>query len=198
MNLKEYKKIKEFSYLKYCNYLHKKYGVPLGDFFTQNWSPNKKIKRANEGLYIHHIMEDHAIMLGNKKWALQSPYEWQQADKLVYCDLLEHLFLHILICENPHKDKKANQLVGFGGVINFLVPELNDVFSGWITKEPWRLNTHNIIINDLDVYLELVKRFKNKFPKYEQYLYTSLTEKFPIDYWSKKKDKYLFDKIKNL
>jgi hypothetical protein len=75
-------------------------------------------------------MEDHAIMLGKKIYAMQSPYEWQYADKLVYCDLLEHLFLHILICENPHKDKKQDQSVGFGGVINFLVPELNDVYSG--------------------------------------------------------------------
>ena len=143
-------------------------------------------------------MEDRAIMLSNKKFASQCPYEWQYPNNLVYCDLLEHLFLHILISENPNKDKVENQTVGFGGVINYLVPELNDVYSGWITKEEWRLNMHKLIINDQDVYFELLKRFKKHFPEYEQYLYISLPDKYPISYWSRENDKDLFMKIKDL
>ena len=198
MNIKEYEKVMKLNYQEYCNYLQKKYGLPKANYFTSNWSPVQRIKRTKDGLVIHHIMEDRAIMLSNKKFASQCPYEWQYPNNLVYCDLLEHLFLHILISENPNKDKVENQTVGFGGVINYLVPELNDVYSGWITKEEWRLNMHKLIINDQDVYFELLKRFKKHFPEYEQYLYISLPDKYPISYWSRENDKDLFMKIKDL
>lgn len=198
MNLREYKKVSKFSYLKYCNYLKNKYGRSKGNFFNVYWSQNQKIKRTDEGIVIHHIMENKAIMLARKDYAMQLPYKWQHANKLVYCDLLEHLFLHILICENSLNDKNKNTLFGLGGIINFLVPELNDVYSGWITKQSWRLNTHRNICNDLDVYLMLIKRFKNNFPKYGNYLYKSFSEIYSIDNWVKEKDKRLFTKIKNL
>lgn len=32
MNLSEYEKIKNFSYLEYCDYLQNKYGIGLSDF----------------------------------------------------------------------------------------------------------------------------------------------------------------------
>ena len=41
--------------------------------------------------------------------------------------LLEHLFLHLLICEYPAENKNENEQVGIGGVVDFIVPELNDV-----------------------------------------------------------------------
>lgn len=201
MDIKEYEKVMKLNYQEYSNYLQKKYGLPKANYFTSNWSPVQRIKRTKDGLVIHHIMEDRAIMLGNKKFASQCPYEWQYPNNLVYCDLLEHMLLHILICENPHVDKKQNQAVGFGGIINFLVPELNDVYSGWISKEEWRLNTHKLIINNQDVYFELLKRFKKHFPKYEQYLCRSFSDislKPNILHWTRENDKELFLKIKDL
>ena len=66
-------------------------------------------------------------MLGDVNFAQKNPYEWQLPENIVYCDYLEHLFLHILICENPSEDHNLFEAVGFGGVINFIVPELNDL-----------------------------------------------------------------------
>ena len=95
--------------------------------------------------------------------AKRNPYEWQLPENIVYCDYLEHLLLHILICEGPSKNKNDFEVVGIGGVINFLVPELNDLYSGWITKQEWRANCHSRVVNDKEVYLILLKRFKSNF-----------------------------------
>lgn len=47
---------------------------------------------------------------------------------------------------------------GIGGIVNFLVPELNDVFSGWKTNQTWRETCHNAIKDDKEVYMALLKQ----------------------------------------
>ena len=200
MRLAEYEKVKKLTYLEYCDYLQKKYGIGLSDYMTKSWNKNPKVARTKEGLIAHHKFEDHAILLADKEHAQQNPYEWQLAKNIVYCDYLEHLFLHILICENPSENQNKFEAVGIGGVINFIVPELNDLYSGWETGQEWRKNCHNLIINDKDVYLILLKRFKNSCKKYpfytEECLFTSFNEKFGL--WSKSKNQIIFDEIRNL
>lgn len=200
MNLKEYEKIKNFNYLEYCDYLQNKYGIGLSDYMTSSWNKNSKVTRTNEGLLAHHKYEDHAIMLSNKEFAMQNPFEWQLAKNIVYCDYLEHLLLHILICENPSINKNEFEAVGIGGVINYIVPELNDFYSGWETGQKWRIVCHNKIKEDKDVYMILLKRFKNSCKNYPFYddncLYTSFNESFGL--WSKKQNEKIFQEIKKL
>ena len=133
MDLKEYNIVKNYSYLNYCDYLQIKYGIGLTDYFTPNWSrKNGKYgpSRTKEGLFCHHKFEDHAIMLSEKEFAQKNPFEWQKKENLVYCDLLEHLLLHILICKFPAERKNSEEKVGIGGVVNHLIPKLNDLFLG--------------------------------------------------------------------
>lgn len=200
MKFEEYEKIKDFTYLEYCDYLQNKYGIGIADFMTKSWNVNAKAKRTKEGLLAHHKFEDHAIMLSEKEHAMNNPYEWQLAKNIVYCDYLEHLFLHILICEYPAKDRNKKEAVGIGGVINFLVPELNDLYSGWETKQQWRKNCHELVVNDKTVYLALLKRFKQNcsdYPFYtEKCLLTSYNERFGC--WSRANNKRLFEEINNL
>lgn len=200
IKISEYEKVKDLTYLQYCDYLQNKYGIGVADFMTKAWNPNAKAKRTKEGLLAHHKFEDHAIMLSEKEHAMKNPYEWQLAKNIVYCDYLEHLFLHILICEYPAKDRNKNEIVGIGGVINFLVPELNDLYSGWETKQEWRKNCHDLVVNDKAVYLILLKRFKQKcssYPNYnERWLLTSYNERFGG--WSRANNKELFEEIKSL
>lgn len=199
MNLEEYKKVQNYDYVEYCDYLQNKYGAGLCDYMTKSWNKNQKISRTKDGLYAHHKYEDHAILLSNPEYAKKNPYEWQLRENIVYCDLLEHLFLHILICENPSKNKNENEKVGFGGVVNFIVPELNDVYSGWVSKQQWQLNCHNKIINDKNVYMELVKRFKELYdnnPFILKNLYRSWNEQFGI--WSSKNNEDLYEEIYEL
>lgn len=201
MNLQEYEKVKDFTYLEYCDYLQKKYGIGLSDYMTMSWNKNNKVTRTKEGLLAHHKYEDHAIMLSTKEYAMRNPYEWQLAKNIVYCDYLEHLFLHILICEYPAENKNDDEAVGIGGVINYIVPELNDLYSGWQTGQMWRKNCHDRVINDKNVYLVLLKRFNTSCKNYPFYtedcLYTSFSEKFESS-WSRKQNEKLFKEIENL
>ncbi len=200
MNLGEYEKVKNLSYLEYCDYLQQKYGIGLCDYMTKSWNKNPKCSRTKDGLMAHHKYEDHAIMLSEKEHAIKNPYEWQLAKNIVYCDYLEHLLLHILICEYPSKDRNMFEAVGIGGIIEFIVPELNDLYSGWETRQAWRKNCHNLIINDKDVYLVLLKRFKSSCKNYPFYtkdcLYTSFNESFGL--WSRKQNKKIFKEIEVL
>ena len=200
MKFEEYDKVKDFTYLQYCDYLQCKYGIGIADFMTKAWNKNAKVTRTKDGLLAHHKFEDHAIMLSEKEHAMKNPYEWQLAKNIVYCDYLEHLLLHILICEYPAEDRNKNEAVGIGGVINFLVPELNDLYSGWETKQQWRKNCHNLVSSDKAMYLVLLKRFKQNcsdYPFYtEKCLLTSYNERFGG--WSRAKNKSLFEEINSL
>lgn len=200
MNIKEYNKVKKMSYLEYCDYLQKKYGLSTEDYMFDSWTKNKKCTRTNEGLVVHHKYEDHAIMLSTPEYAMKNPFEWQKAKNLIYCDYLEHLFLHILICENPAKGHNEKEAVGIGGVINFIVPELNDYYSGWKTKQEWRNNCLSKVKDDIDVYLTLLKRFKENCSDYPFYSDTCLFSSFNAKYklWDANKNIPLFKKIKSL
>lgn len=163
MNLKEYEKVKNYSYLEYCDYLQEKYGVGLCDYMTKNWNKNPKITRTKEGLVAHHKFENSAKLLSKPSEAEKHPFEWQLKHNIIYCDFLEHLFLHMLICEET--DKKLG--LGKGGILEYMVPELNDVYSGFVSDKQWEINCHSAIINDKDVYFILLKRFKICFKEDE-------------------------------
>ena len=193
----EYMKVASMNYQEYCAYLQDKYGVPKYDYMTKSFNKNPKVSRTKEGLVVNHMDEDKMIMLSQKEFAQLFPFEWQTKEHLVYCDYLEHLFLHILICENPSPEREPSVDVGIGGVINFIVPELNDVYSGWQTKEAWRKACHDKIIEDIGVYKTLLFRFimwyKENGGKDRNFLFTSFNEKFGL--WSKEKNKELFFNI---
>lgn len=202
MNLKEYENVKHFTYLEYCNYLQTKYGIGLCDYMRPTWTCNPKAKRTKDGLYVHHKYEDHAIMLGNPEYAKKYPYEWQKKENLVYCNLLEHLLLHQLICEYPAVNKSDSEQagkLGLGGIVEFIVPELNDVYSGWVSKKPWQQNCHKVIIDHKDVYLKLIKRYKDfndNNPFVVKWLLKSFNEKYGS--WSNENNTDLYEEIISL
>lgn len=200
MHLEEYEKVKNLTYLDYCKYLQQKYGIGLSDYLYKSWNKNPKVTRTKDGLYAHHLYEDHAIMLSNKNFAQNNPYEWQKAKNIVYCDCLEHLFLHILICKYPSKDRNPNELVGVGGVINLIGPQLNDYFSGWEPKRDWEKICYGAVKDDKDVYLRMLKQFIDldliKPNKCKKLLCTSFNEQFNL--WTSKQDAAIFKEIKSL
>ncbi len=158
----EIKKQLKMTYSELVDYLLKKYGEAQYDYFVNEncKSKNKKVSRTDEGLYCHHIDEDKAIMLCNDKFAINNPYEYQKANRLVYCNILEHLILHIKIVEEP-RNINANKLEaqGIGGVVNFMCPQINDYFNGYQFKQQWLLNVFSLIENNFDDYIEILKYF---------------------------------------
>ena len=77
---------------------------------TKSFNPNQKCKRTKEGLFAHHKMEDRMVMLSEKLIAMMFPFEWQQKHNIVYCDYLEHLLLHVLICKFPSEKRRKKWL----------------------------------------------------------------------------------------
>ena len=200
MKMAEFEKVKEMSYEDYCGYLQAKYGIGRADYMTRSFNKNQKVSRTAEGLIAHHKAEDKMILLSTKAVAEKCPFEWQQKENIVYCDYLEHLLLHVLICKFPSQDRIPFVDVGIGGVINFIVPELNDLYSGWVSNQPWRLNCHSRVIEDKEVYLEILRLFiiylQEERGLGKAILHTSVNEQFGN--WSKTKNTKLFAEIDQL
>ena len=97
-------------------------------------------------------------MLATPRVALMNPYEYQNADRLVYCNYIEHLILHIKIAEEPrHKYANERELPGIGGAVNFIIPELNDYYMGFKYQQEWRINAFDLVKENYKDYIELLR-----------------------------------------
>lgn len=201
MKIAEFEKVKGMTYAEYCDYLQKKYGIGRADYMTRAFNKNQKVTRTSEGLIAHHKAEDKMILLSTKEVAETCPYEWQKKENIVYCDYLEHLLLHVLICKYPSQDRHPLADVGIGGVVNFIVPELNDLYSGWVSKQAWRNNCHRVVAEDREVYMEILKMFiaylqEERGIADKELLHTSFNEQYGG--WSRKQNAQLYAEIDNL
>lgn len=158
-----YESMLKMSYQDIVSALLKKYGAAKHNYFkdTACKIKNSLVTRTNEGLFCHHIDEDKAIMLCNDKFAVNNPFEYQKADRLVYCNLLEHLLLHVKIAENPNPDANENELPGIGGAINFICKDLNDIYSGKEFADEWRKNIADKVNDNFDDYIIILRYLWN-------------------------------------
>lgn len=149
------------SYDNACEWLKKKYGTIQEPYFlTESCkSPNPRIKRSREGLVIHHIDEDKAVMLSETSSALSHPWEYQKGERLVYANILEHLILHQKIYEKTILDGTWHGQ-GVGGVFNFMVPELNDIYSGYKYTVEYKDWLANPIREQKNLYYLILKYIK--------------------------------------
>lgn len=157
MNLSEYEEVKYLNYLQYCDYLQNKYGIGICDYMTPNWSRKDRISRTKEGLFAHHKFENQAPNLSNTDCAKRYPFEWQLQENIVYCNYLEHLFLHILICEDSVKSNSLN--LGSRGIISYIVPELDDFYNGVESEASWKKRCFQAVQGNYNTFIELLKRF---------------------------------------
>lgn len=162
MNNEEIDKELGLSYDKLCKYLLKKYGPAEHDYFINEScrSRNKKVSRTDEGLLCHHIDEDKFIKLSDPGHATMHPFDYQKAERLVYCNALEHLILHIKIAERVDNLSliKGNPL-GIGGAISYIIPGLNLCYSGYQYKKPHEQKVYGKIVDNFDGYIRILKYF---------------------------------------
>lgn len=155
-----YEKMLSMSYDDIVKLLLKKYGAAKHDYFTDRECTikNKLVSRTAEGLFCHHIDEDKAIMLSNDEYAARNPFEYQKKNRLVYCNLLEHLLLHVKIAEEPRNpDANENELPGIGGAINYLCKQLNDIYAGKEPAEEWRKTVASKVQDSFDDYIRILR-----------------------------------------
>ena len=155
-----YDQMLSMSYDDIVKLLLKKYGAAKHDYFTDRECTikNKLVSRTAEGLFCHHIDEDKAIMLSNDEYAARNPFEYQKKNRLVYCNLLEHLLLHVKIAEEPRNpDANENELPGIGGAINYLCKQLNDIYAGKEPAEEWRKTVASKVQDSFDDYIRILR-----------------------------------------
>lgn len=146
--IEEYKNLLSLSYEDAVESLLQKYGPVIDDYFREksyNRFFNGEIKsitkgkftKTSEGLYCHHVFENKYYNLTNKDFCKEqnAPYEVHKKENLVYCDLIEHFILHILIT------KETNGKFGWPGVRTYLLDNLVEwyVVCVNIPTEKWRL-----------------------------------------------------------
>ena len=156
----QYEQMLSMPYNEIIKFLLKKYGVAKHDYFTDRECTlkNKLVSRTAEGLFCHHIDEDKAIMLSNDEYAARNPFEYQKKNRLVYCNLLEHLLLHVKIAEEPRNpDANENELPGIGGAINFICKQLNDIYAGKEPAEEWRKTVASKVQDSFDDYIHILR-----------------------------------------
>lgn len=127
-------KLLSMNYRDAVQFLLRKYGVATVPYFPQKsydkflsginktLTKSSKVTRTKEGLYCHHIAEINYIMLSNSDFIkfFNYPFELQEKDMLVYCNLVEHSILHTLI------SREATGAQGQGGYWNFIRPMIID------------------------------------------------------------------------
>ena len=158
-----YEKSLKLAYNDIIQNLLNKYGPAKHNYFkdTNCTEKNHKVSRTDEGLYCHHIDEDKAILLSNDMFAANNPFDYQKANRLVYCNLLEHLLLHVKIAENPSKKANKNELPGIGGAIAFLCKELNDIYAGKEPEEEWRKKIVEKVKDNFNDYITVLRYLWN-------------------------------------
>ena len=109
-------------YDEYVEMLLKKYGPATEDYFTDDtYKQCGNYSRTMEGLICHHIDEDKVVLLSETGYLKKNkpPFKYQKADRLVYCNILEHMLLHMKIMEKEltksPKDRNSTEAVGIGG-----------------------------------------------------------------------------------
>ena len=149
-------------YFDYVEYLIEKYGPAQYDYFHNKFcvSKNNKISRTAEGLFCHHIDEDKAIMLSEPEVAREQPFEYQKASRLVYCNFLEHLLLHIkILTEDLANEEEGRRGVGLGGAM-MLWRQLNGFYIGR-KAVGWKKNVFGVVKDKYDEYISIMQHLKS-------------------------------------
>ncbi len=197
MESTEIKNQLKMTYDELVDYLLKKYGPAQYDYFCNESckSKNSKVSRTNEGLYCHHIDENIAILLSNDKFAVNNPFEYQKANRLVYCNVLEHLILHIKIVEE-HKNENANQMEiqGIGGAVCFICPQINDYFNGYEFKQQYLINIFSLIENNFNDYIDILEYFLDVVEKNPIYKSIVTKERLSVG-WDQQIVKRVYDQL---
>ena len=157
----------KMTYYELQDYLLKKYGSAKYDYFTEPECKykNRKVSRTKEGLYCHHMDEDEGGNLSNPPQARQQSFEWQKKERLVYCNLIEHLILHmkINILRQKRMLKVPRDISNFfttGGVF-WITMILDDMYMNGEPKTNWMKPCYEKIKENYNDFISLMKSYFN-------------------------------------
>lgn len=167
MESQEIRKEMNMNYGELVQYLLKKYGGATCDYFTDETCriKSRRISRTEEGLFCHHIDEDKGINLSDPEYAIEQPFEYQKSDRLVYCNYIEHLLLHMIIgaikfWDNHSELTKPNQFSYFiVPGISYICSEINKMYDNMGTPWKWQKQCFREIENNFADYICVLNSF---------------------------------------
>lgn len=145
-----YMELLDLSYDEIVVELLEKYGPAKDDYYREKSYErflNGEIKsitkgkytRTSEGLYCHHVYENKYEKMADLdfiKWQ-KIPYEFQKAEHLVYCNLIEHAILHAIIA------KETNNKFGIKGLLAYMMDDIRNWYIDGIKPLPdWERNCY--------------------------------------------------------
>lgn len=147
---KEYQDLLLKNYDEAVDFLLQKYGPAQDNYFKEKSYKrfmNEEIKsigkgnisRTSEGLYCHHIDENIMLKISDPVFIREYkiPFEYQKKERLVYCDLIEHSILHVLIA------KETSSEFGYLGLDFYLLPDIESWYLDKIIPDSeWRKNCY--------------------------------------------------------
>lgn len=167
--VQEYESLLNNDYIEAINQLLRKYGSGKDDYYRENSYKrflNGEIKnitrgkysRTNEGLYCHHIDEINMLNVSNKDFIKQNniSHNYQKKDRLVYCNLIEHTILHVLIA------KETSGNYGFPGYEVYLKPIIEEWYiEERIPNRPWMKNCYSKAFVHAEEAVKIVNKMQN-------------------------------------
>ncbi len=165
------------NYREACKFLQDKYdklGYVRKDYYHKDLKDGHLIKtrgvgHGKDGLQYHHICEDIVPSLSDKAKAEANPIEYQAAENMCYCNLLEHAWLHLLITENNAEasDNAEEDITGQGGV-KWMILALNSIMCNADTSyysstdedgHGCNYNINNIITKNKKIYEKIINKY---------------------------------------
>ena len=169
MDSKELRSQMKLSYPQLLSYLKGKYGEAKENYFLDiNCTRKSAINgRGNEGLFLHHDFEyDRKNPLVNNlsqpDIAKQFDYKYQYAENLTYCNYLEHILLHVKI--NILRTKQLGRFIS-DGLVNFMLPEVNDWYKFLVDLKPWQQKAFSLIEDNYSDYCDILEYWLNELYK---------------------------------
>ena len=189
MDKEEIIKEMEMDYDQLVQYLLNKYGGSKYDYYVNESckTKNKKVTRSNEGLLCHHIDEDKAYSLCSPVAAQCFSFEYQKKGRLVYCNYIEHLLLHILIGKNSYWKRRSTleSTTAFNLFITpgmgYICSDINGLFEKNGSSLKWKQRCYQEIKDNFDDYIFILNSFI-------EYLFNNYTGKKPLKVGQKVKN----------
>ena len=161
MDSKELRAQMKLSYPQLLSYLKEKYGEAKENYFLDINCTRKSVinGRGKEGLFLHHDFEyDRQNPLVNNlsqpDIAKQFDYKYQYAENLTYCNYLEHILLHVKI--NILRTKQLGRFIS-DGLVNFMLPEVNDWYKFLVDLKPWQQKAFSLIEYNYSDYCDILE-----------------------------------------
>ena len=162
----EIEQLRQLSYFDLVAYLKQKYGEPSEPFFINEncTTKNPRILRTSEGLFVHHVAENEHVDLSQPNFAKKWSFELQKPKNLVYCNYLEHILLHIAIVNEYLRletIKKTREIVGLGGLVNFMFPEIIDYINGYEFKKDYLKRCLQVVDGNEFIFIDILTCFQD-------------------------------------